>query len=235
MRMNAAQRIAENVAALRMRIVEAAARSGHPPAGIQLVAVTKYVDEEMTRLVVDAGCHDLGESRPQQLWEKAEALADQNVRWHMVGHLQRNKIRRTLPCASLIHSVDGESTLLAIHRIAGELGIHSDVLLEVNLCGEEAKHGLASADVEPLLETAADLSSVRIRGLMTMAALEGGADVARRNFADLRELRDRLLPNCPEGVSLRELSMGMSDDFEVAIEEGATIVRVGSVLFQGLQ
>ncbi|MEX0610637.1 MAG: YggS family pyridoxal phosphate enzyme [Pirellulales bacterium] len=152
----------------------------------------------------------------------------------MVGHLQRNKVRRTLPLVSLIHSVDSERLLAAIDQAQAETGDNRPpmrVLLEVNTSGEPAKHGLAPDAVEPLLAAAPRYPGVAIRGLMTMAALEGGPAVAARNFATLRALRDRLRANVPAGVRLDELSMGMSGDFEVAIREGATIVRIGSLLW----
>ena len=232
--MNIAQRIADNVAAVRQRICDAAAKSGRSEAEVRLVAVTKYVDVATSKFLIQAGCQELGESRPQQLWEKAEELKSTDVQWHLIGHLQRNKIRRTLPIVSLIHSIDSESTLKSVDRIAQELDITSNVLLEVNVSGDESKHGLESQNVLPLLDASASLSNVRICGLMTMAAQEGGNDVARRNFFDLRELRDSLLPKLSDNVSLHELSMGMSNDFDIAIEEGATIVRIGSILFEGI-
>lgn len=226
--------IAANLARISEQIAAAARRSGRTASDVRLVAVTKYVDGELTRAVYDAGCRELGESRPQDLWAKAESLADLDVVWHLIGHLQKNKIRRTLPYAALIHSVDSATTLAAIDRIAGELQIVSRVLVEVNTSGDATKDGVAPSELAVLLATAERLSHVRIDGLMTMAALEGGAEVARRNFAALRELRDAIAKNCPAHVSLAELSMGMSGDFEVAVEEGATIVRVGSALFEGI-
>jgi hypothetical protein len=156
-------------------------------------------------------------------------------RWHLVGHLQRNKVRRTLPLVTMIHSVDSERLLAAIHEARTEAADNlpaADVLLEVNTSRESAKHGLSPDAVDPLLATAPQYPGVSIRGLMTMAALEGGPDVAARNFAMLRELRERLKRNAPDGVTLNELSMGMSGDFEVAIREGATIVRVGSLFWK---
>jgi pyridoxal phosphate enzyme (YggS family) len=225
-----AARIAENVARVRGRIADAAARSGRPASQITLVAVTKYVSAAMVRPLIAAGCIDLGESRPQQLWEKAAALGDLPVRWHLIGHLQRNKVRRTLPLVTMIHSVDSPRLLAAIEE---EPAATLPVLLEVNISGETAKQGLAPEAIESFLAQAAGCRNVTIRGLMGMAGLEGGLDTARRDFAALRELRDRLRPRCPAGVTLDELSMGMSGDFEVAIEEGATIVRVGSALFEG--
>lgn len=229
------ERIAENLAEVRGRIAAAAARSGRPADAVRLVAVTKYVDLEQIRAVASAGCHELGESRPQQLWERATALGEAAVRWHMIGHLQRNKVRRTLPLVELVHSVDSLALLEAIDRIAGELALRTNVLLEVNVSGEGSKDGLEPDGVESLLVEAARLAHVQVRGLMCMAALEGGQDAARRDFAALRELRDRLCTRLPEGVCLGELSMGMSGDYEVAIEEGATTVRVGSALFAGAE
>jgi pyridoxal phosphate enzyme (YggS family) len=227
-----AARIAENVARVRGRIADAAARSGRPASQITLVAVTKYVSAAMVRPLIAAGCIDLGESRPQQLWEKAAALGDLPVRWHLIGHLQRNKVRRTLPLVTMIHSVDSPRLLAAIEE---EPAATLPVLLEVNISGETAKQGLAPEAIEPFLAQAAGCRKVAIRGLMGMAGLEGGLETARRDFAALRELRDRLRPRCPTGMTLDELSMGMSGDFEVAIEEGATIVRVGSSLFEGIK
>jgi pyridoxal phosphate enzyme (YggS family) len=228
------QRIAENVACVRRRMAEAAARSGRKADEVTLVAVTKYVDEPLVRAVVQAGCDMLGESRPQALWEKAPRLADLAVRWHLIGHLQRNKVRRTLPLATLIHSADSLELIADIDRIAGEQSREAKVLLEVNVSGEDAKHGCAPAAIEPLLPQLAGYRHVRVGGLMCMAGLEGGPDRARRDFAALRALRDRLRHRCPEGVVLDDLSMGMSGDYEAAIEEGATIVRVGSALFEGV-
>ena len=225
--------IAENVAEIRARIARAAERSGRTPDRIALVAVTKYVLAELIRPVAAAGCCELGESRPQQLWEKAELLADLPVRWHLIGHLQRNKVRRTLPLTVLIHSVDSRRLLAAIDQEAGDAG-PVRVLLEVNVSGESAKFGFQPDEIEPLLAELPNFANVSVRGLMCMAGLEGRPDDARREFAALRQLRDRLRPSCPKGVVLDELSMGMSGDFEAAIEEGATIVRVGSALFKGI-
>jgi pyridoxal phosphate enzyme (YggS family) len=231
--------IADNLQRVRERIARAAERAGRSPSEVVLVGVTKYVGPREAAELVAAGCEDLGESRPQELWFKAGQVApaspETQLRWHLVGHLQRNKIRRTLPLVHMIHSVDSERLLAAINE---ELG-HNEasqrpplkVLLEVNTSGEAAKHGLPPGVVDPLLATAASYPRVAICGLMTMAALDGGPEVAARNFASLRELRDRLKPNTPNMVALDELSMGMSGDFEVAIGEGATIVRIGSLLW----
>jgi pyridoxal phosphate enzyme (YggS family) len=228
--------IADNLRRVRERIVRAAESAGRSANEITLVGVTKYVGTSEAMELAAAGCIDLGESRPQELWKKAAEAAAARVgssvavRWHLVGHLQRNKVRRTLPLVSLIHSIDSERLLAAINEVCSEAGDNrppADVLLEVNASGEAAKHGLAPSAVEPLLVAAPRYPHVAIRGLMTMAAL----GVAARNFAMLRHLRDRLRANAPSGVTLNELSMGMSSDFEVAIREGATIVRIGSLLW----
>ncbi|HEX6962880.1 MAG TPA: YggS family pyridoxal phosphate-dependent enzyme, partial [Lacipirellula sp.] len=154
--------------------------------------------------------------------------------WHLVGRLQRNKVRRTLPLVQLIHSVDSERLLAAIDEQAASLGLTPRLLLEVNCSGDEEKQGFDADDVRRLLPTLSQFAHVRIEGLMTMAALEGDEQVARQNFAALRRLRDELAPSAPPNVTLTELSMGMSGDFEAAVAEGATLVRIGSSLFEGL-
>ena len=229
------QRIRENLARVRRQIADAAARSGRAAEAVKLVAVTKAAGEPAIRALVEAGCRDLGENRPQQLWDRAARLADLPIRWHMIGTLQRNKVRRTLPLIHTLQSADSPSLVEAVDRIAAELSLCVPVLLEVNVSGEGAKHGFDPVSVEPYLEELARLEHVEVRGLMCMAGLEGGPERARRDFASLRGLRDRLRPSCPDGLSMDELSMGMSGDFEAAIEEGATIVRIGSALFEGAE
>ncbi len=227
--------IAANLAAVRERIREAAGRAGRSAEEVLLVAVTKYVSLAAVRALTAAGCRELGESRPQQLVERASALTGTDIAWHLVGPLQRNKVRKVLPHVALIQSVDSRRLAEAVNRIAGELAIRVPVLLEVNLSGEAAKHGFAAARIRPILPTLAALPHISVRGLMGMAGLASGPDEARAEFAALRELRDRLRAECPEGMQLDELSMGMSGDFEIAVEEGATIVRVGSALFEGIE
>ncbi len=245
--------IADSLRRIQERIARAAESAGRNADEITLVGVTKYVGSHEAAELVAAGCANLGESRPQELWKKASALNGAAnkpaVRWHLIGHLQRNKVARTLPLVSLIHSVDSERLLAAINEArslprpmgegrdedaAADKPPPVDVLLEVNTSGESAKHGLSPNDVEPLFATAPRYPHVAIRGLMTMAALEGDETVAARNFASLRELRDRLRPNAPSCVTLDNLSMGMSNDFEIAIHEGATIVRIGSLLWKSM-
>jgi pyridoxal phosphate enzyme (YggS family) len=229
--------IADNLRRVRERIAKAAEAAGRTADEVTLVGVTKYVGVGAVQELISAGCTNVGESRPQELWSKARDLAGSigregpEVRWHLVGHLQRNKIRRTLPLVSLIHSVDSERLLAAIDAewqeltsAQADLPSTAKVLLEVNTSGETAKHGLAPPEVEPFVASATRFPHVTICGLMTMAALEGGLSTAARNFATLRKLADRL--------QFAELSMGMSGDFEVAIREGSTMVRIGSALWE---
>lgn len=229
-----AERIADNVARTRQTIADAAQRSGRQPDDVSLIAVTKYVGVEEIDALVAAGCTEMGENRPQQLWAKADQLQDRPIHWHMIGHLQRNKARRTLPVVKLLHAGDSLRLLEAVDRLSQEAGQVTDVLVEVNVSGDATKHGFAADEVEPILPKLAELAGLRIRGLMAMASWGGSLDEARQDFIRLRNLRDELAASCPTGISLQELSMGMSGDFEVAIEEGATMVRIGSALYEGI-
>ncbi|MBS0209863.1 MAG: YggS family pyridoxal phosphate-dependent enzyme [Planctomycetes bacterium] len=225
-------RLAENLARVRETIAAAAARSGRPAEAVTLVAVTKYTDLATAERLLDLGCLDLGESRPQQLWERAAALGTRPVRWHMIGHLQRNKAERTLPLCHLVHSGDSLRLLEAMNATAIATGRRAPALIEVNISGDATKHGFQPAEIAPLLPTFASLTGLDFRGLMGMASREGDRDQARREFADLRQLRDQLAAQSPAGLRWDDLSMGMSGDYDVAIEAGATIVRVGSALFE---
>jgi pyridoxal phosphate enzyme (YggS family) len=225
-------RIADNLSDLRWRIASAAARSGRTAEGVKLVAATKYVGVSLIRELIAAGCQDLGESRPQELWTKSAELADPSINWHLIGHLQRNKIDRTLPLVSLIHSADSLRLIRSIDQAAAVLDIVVPVLIEVNISGDREKHGFTPEEMESRLVDINMFDRVQVRGLMAMAGREGDFDSTRRDFASLRELRDQLRRDLPDGMSLDELSMGMSGDFETAIEEGATIVRIGSALFE---
>jgi len=226
--------IAENFARVRQRIHQACESASRAAEDVQLVAVSKYVDAQITAALLAAGCTTLGESRPQQLWEKAVQPELAEASWHMIGHLQRNKVQRTLPLVDLIHSVDSKRLLQAINNTATEQNRRVRVLLEVNCSGDEAKHGLTPGGLKALLPLLPTFPQVEVCGLMTMAAREGGLAIAAQNFSALRKLRDEVTPDCPPEVKLSELSMGMSHDFEAAIREGATLVRIGSLLFEGV-
>lgn len=228
-------RCRENLAAVEARIAEACRRAGRSVGEVTLIGVTKYAGADVARMLVEGGCRELAESRPQQLWDKAAALADLAPRWHLVGHLQRNKIRRTLPVVSLLHTLDSLRLLAAIEAEAATAGGPCDVLVEVNLTADPQRSGVSEADVPALVAAAAAAAHVRLRGLMGMASHpDSAAADSRRDFARLREIRDRLARDMPAGM-LAELSMGMSGDFEEAILEGSTMVRIGSALFEGLR
>lgn len=220
-----------NLAEVERRIGDACRRAGRARSAVTLVAVTKYVAADVARRLVGLGVTHLGESRPQELWKKAAAIPE--ATWHLVGHLQRNKVNETLPVARLIHSVDSVRLLEAIDAAAGDQR-RAPVLLEFNLSGEAAKHGFAAGDVDAIAAAAMALRQVEIHGLMTMAAVDAEGEKARPAFAALRALRDQLRPRLAGHAAFHHLSMGMTGDFEVAIEEGATLVRIGSALFTGI-
>ena len=222
--------LADRLAAVRGRVAAAARRASRDPASVTLVAVTKTVPPEVAAAAFELGAADLGESRPQELWKKAAAIP--HARWHLIGHLQRNKLDRTIPLVTLVHSVDSPRLLEALAAFGTARGAPVPVLLEVNCSREENKGGFRPEDVPALADRFATLPGVAVRGLMTMAAYHDDPQHCRPTFAELRRLRDELRTRT--GLELPELSMGMSNDFEVAVEEGATLVRVGTTLFEGL-
>jgi hypothetical protein len=226
-------RFRRNLDAVRERIDAAARRSGRVPDAVQLVAVTKRNPPEQVRPLVASGAVDLGENYPQELWKKVEALADLPVRWHLIGHLQGNKARKTLPMVRMIHAVDSLKLLRALDELAASLDDPPAVCLQVNTSGESAKHGWPPAEIARDADAIASCRNIPIVGLMTMAALDSSPDTARPSFARLRAIRDDL--RARTGLALDQLSMGMSNDFEAAIEEGATWVRIGSALFEGVE
>ncbi len=212
----------EHLARLTERIAEAAARVGRPPGSVKLIAATKTAPPERLRALWGAGCRAFGENRVQEATLKIAALSDLAAEWHFIGHLQRNKAKSIPGRFTWIHSLDTLALAQTLERVCAAQGATLSCLVEVNMSGDPAKHGLAPEELPPLLEGAAALPHLCLEGLMTMAS--AGADEAalRRIFAGLRELARR--------HNLAELSMGMSDDFEIAIEEGATLVRIGRAL-----
>ncbi len=222
--------LTDRLTAIRQRMADAAGRSGRDPAAVTLVAVTKMVSGTVAATVADLGLTELAESRPQELWKKAAALPA--VHWHLIGHLQRNKLERTIPLVTLMHSVDSERLLVALHEFGQKRGTPVPVLLEVNCSREDAKGGFAPEAIVPLSDSLMSLNGIALQGLMTMAAYSDDPEQARPTFVELRQLRDRLRSHT--GLELPQLSMGMSGDYEVAIEEGATLIRLGTTLFEGL-
>jgi pyridoxal phosphate enzyme (YggS family) len=219
--------IRDNLQSVRERIATAAMRAGRSPSEVTLLAVSKTFPAELVSEALAAGQGEFGENRVQELAEKAPLLPG-SCRWHLIGHLQKNKVRQALQFASMIQSLDSLSLLQRINRIASEMGLAPEILLEVNISGEESKFGIHPDEAESLLEAPRE-GPARCLGLMTMAPLQASEKELAAVFVGLRQLRDRLAAS--SGIALPELSMGMSGDFEIAIAEGATIVRVGSAIF----
>lgn len=227
--------LTENILSVTERIRQAAQRANRSTEDITLVAVSKTVSEAAIREAYDCGLRIFGENRPQELEHKASALADlRDIRWHMIGHLQRNKVKTVLPIAALIHAVDSLRLAEELDRQSRQKGLVTPILLEVNVSGEETKFGFAEGEILDACESLASMSGVSVRGLMTMAPLTADPEQARAVFAQTRELADKIAERGYQDIGMSELSMGMSNDFEVAVEEGATIVRVGTALWQGL-
>lgn len=214
--------IAQRIAAVRERVHRAAVRSGRSPDDVRIIAISKTFPAEAIREGVLAGLTDIGENRVQEAAAKIPLLRDlpSPPVWHMVGHLQTNKVRLALELFDIIHSVDSVHLAEAISRHAQR---SVPVLLEVNIAGEATKYGFAPGEVEQAVKAISRMSNLELRGLMTVAPLADDPETVRPVFRRLRELRDAL--------GLRDLSMGMTDDFEVAIEEGSTMVRIGRAIF----
>jgi pyridoxal phosphate enzyme (YggS family) len=221
--------IRANVARVRMRIADAAARCGRRPDDVVLVAVTKMVAPDRIREAMACGLRVFGENRVQEAREKIPEIA--GASWHLIGSLQRNKVKEALGLFEVIHSVDRVPLAEELsHRAIQILGRPVDVLIQVNISHEAQKHGVAPEESPALVEQVARLPGLRLRGLMGIAPIVPDPEGARPFFRSLRELRDRIRDAAPD-VLLGDLSMGMTDDFEVAIEEGSTMVRIGRALF----
>ena len=225
-----------NVERIASRVDSAARRVGRDPAGLVLIGITKTIAVETIRLGVEAGLSHLGENRVQEAAGKIPGLAGARtpggaaITWHLVGHLQSNKARRAIDLFDWIHSIDGADLARRLDRCAAEAGRSPRVLLQVELGGEPSKHGIDTGALKDLAHEVAALPHLKLRGLMTLPPLFDQPESSRPFFRRLRELRDGLTSG---GLDLPDLSMGMSGDFEVAIEEGATMVRVGRALFGG--
>ena len=213
---------------IRHRIALAATHSGRLPGAITLIGVVKTVPADVVRNVVAAGLDELAENRVQEAEEKI-AEVGRGVRWHLVGHLQRNKAARAVSLFDRVHGIDDSDLAEAISRHAMAAGRPMRALVQVNVTGEASKHGVAPRNLERLLEQILGLPGIAVDGLMSIGPREGGLDAARRSFVETRRLRDAATARL--GVVLPELSMGMSEDYEVAIEEGSTLVRIGTALF----
>lgn len=242
------RKLSDNVAGVQENIAESANKAARQPSAVTLVAVTKAVDLDVIRGLLELGQVDLGESRAQQLVQRAGMLQEQlsrramldgeqrNVqpRWHMVGHVQRNKVKALLPAASMIHSVDTLRLAEEINGQAAKEGLTADVLIQVNSSGETQKHGMPVAAAGHFIEQALQLSHLRICGMMTMAPQVTDSEKSRPVFERLYELFLEVKMAYRLGKEFEHLSMGTSQDYAVAVQCGATIVRVGSVLFEGI-
>lgn len=220
--------IAQGYASIRRRVADAADCADRSSDEVRIVAVTKHVGVPEIGEALDAGMLDFGENRVQDFESKQGLFPE--ARWHFIGSLQTNKVKDVVGKAHLIHSVDRLRLLDFIDRKAAESGVIQPVLLQFNISGEESKHGFVPHDAEDVVAHASTLENLEIRGLMTMAPF-GRPEDSRWVFRELRELRDSLRTSLPDGVELDELSMGMTNDFHIAVEEGATIVRVGRAIF----
>ena len=241
----------ENVARVRQSIVAACERIGRDPGSVNLVAVTKYVDLPVIEGLLAAGVCEIGENRVQQLIQRVEILGTRHdewrepeqcaayphpptPRWHMIGHLQRNKVKALLPHVRVIHSLDSARLAAEIDKIAEQLDTYVDAFLEINVSGEASKQGLSIDELPELVEALQKHLRIRLRGLMTMAPFDLEPERARPYFARLRQQLERLRDTGIVGSQCVHLSMGMSQDYAVAVEEGATFIRVGSALYEGL-
>jgi PLP dependent protein len=224
--------IADNLAHVRSRIDAAARRAGRNPAEITLVAVSKTFDADHVRAAWEAGQRDFGENKVQEAERKIAATTTlAGARWHLIGHLQSNKARKAAAPFAMIHSVDSMDLLKRLDGAAAEAGAEPEILLQADLAGEATKHGAGEQDLVSLARAALQSRAVKLAGLMLLPPWNENQEVTRPWFAELRRLRDRLTADGIPAESLKHLSMGMSHDFEAAVEEGATLVRVGSAIF----
>jgi PLP dependent protein len=226
-----AEEIRERLARVRERIARAAERAGRSAEDITLITVTKTFDADIVQQAVDAGARNLGENKVQEAAGKAPKVRGESLRWHLIGHLQSNKARAAVTTFDLIHSVDSPQLVERLDRIAREEGRSPSVLVQVDLAHEATKSGAGEAELPGIVEALGAARSIEFRGLMTLPPFFDDPERTRGYFRRLRELLEELNRSRPRGGELTELSMGMSHDFEVAIEEGSTMVRVGTAIF----
>ena len=223
--------IAENLRKVREEIAAACARSGRSPEEVTLIAVSKTKPVTMIEEAIQAGAVDFGENKPQELRDKVDVLGNNHLRWHLIGHLQRNKVKYVISRACMIHSVDSLRLGEAISQEAVKHGLVMPVLVEVNIAGEDTKFGVSPEDAPALVEQLAALPGLSVRGLMTIAPYVENACDNRVHFRNLRDLSIDIASKNIDNVTMCELSMGMTGDYTVAVEEGATLVRVGTGIF----
>jgi len=223
--------IVGNLAAIRQRIAAAAAAAGRPPEDVRLLAVSKMFSAAHVRAAYAAGQREFGENKVQEALQKREETAELDIRWHLIGHLQSNKAKKAAPAFAALHSIDSVDLLRRVDLAAAEAGATPDLYIQVDLAGESTKFGAPEGDVSEIARAAMECRAARLRGLMLLPPWFDDPERARPYFRRLRDLRERLVEEGIDASRLRELSMGMSHDFEVAIQEGATLVRVGTAIF----
>lgn len=223
--------IAENVEQIRKRIHRACERSGRDLRSVRLIAVSKTFEAEKIREVVEAGLNDIGENFVQELRDKRAALNNPDIRWHFVGHLQSNKVKYITDFIYLIHSIDHQSVAEEIDKRGARIGRTVDVLIEVNTTREKTKFGVLPESTVEFAKSLAHFKSLKLKGLMTIGLFLPDPEASRPAFQTLRSLRDEVMRVGIENAEMTELSMGMTNDFEVAIEEGATMIRLGTAIF----
>jgi pyridoxal phosphate enzyme (YggS family) len=223
--------IAQRLTAVRQRVAAAAIAAGRQPNDVRLLAVSKTFSLEHVRAAAAAGQTEFGENRVQEALQKIDGSTDLKIRWHLIGTLQSNKARKTATAFSMIHSVDSLKLLQLIDAAAAEASVRPELLVQVDLAGEATKHGIPPAGAMDIVRAGSNCRSARLVGLMTIPPYFDDPEKARPYFARLRDLRDTLLKEGLEPGLVRELSMGMSHDFEIAVQEGATIVRLGTAIF----
>ena len=223
--------IEEQIAVVRQRIAGAAQRSGRPASAVRLMAVTKTVDDGRILQAMAAGVNLIGENYVQEARRKIEVMGKQSIEWHLIGHLQTNKAKYAVRLFDLIHSLDRIELARELDRRSRMAGVVTKTLVEVNISGEETKRGVPLRDALPLIREVSILENICIQGLMTMPPWFDDPHDARPFFVALRELKEKIAAENLPHVDMRELSMGMSQDYEVAVEEGATIVRIGRGIF----
>lgn len=231
---NEAQQLNEiktNLVAVKQRIADTCERIGRDPSSVRLLPVTKTVPAERLRIAFAAGCHEMGENKIQEAREKSEALRDLNIKWSIIGHLQTNKAKYLARFANEFQALDSLKVAEELDKRLQSEGRAIDVYVQVNSSGEASKFGLAPEDVRAFVSQLPNYSSLRIKGLMTLAIFSTDYDRVRQCFIKMREIQNMLRQEAPIGLSFDELSMGMSGDYELAIEEGATVVRVGQAIF----
>jgi pyridoxal phosphate enzyme (YggS family) len=223
--------VAENVETIRNRIRDVCSRCGRRPEDVLLVGVSKTFGVDSIQKAVDSGLFDIGENYAQELLQKHTRLGDDRIRWHFIGHLQSNKVKYVVEYVHLIHSIDNDRVAEELQKRAERAGRVIDVLIEVHTTDEATKYGVQPAETLSLVKRISKFSRLRVRGLMTMGPFSDDPNDSRPSFRQVAELKERISREGIENVAMQHLSMGMTHDFEVAVEEGATIVRIGTAIF----